>query len=91
MYSDYTVNLQTFLLEIDFTVQFDLSPQKIYVVEKSCMLLTSISHGYVSHQIDSTSFPAFSIWKASEWVAQLTHRLNLPLRHRAQRAVGSLS
>ena len=30
------------------------------------------------HQIDGTTFPAFSLWKAAEWVAQLTHRLNLP-------------
>ena len=59
-------------------MQFDLFPQKIYVVEKSCMPLTSIIHGYVSHQIDGTTFPAFSLWKAAEWVAQLTHRLNLP-------------
>ena len=42
------------------------------------MPLTSIIHGYVSHQIDGTTFPAFSLWKAAEWVAQLTHRLNLP-------------
>ena len=42
------------------------------------MPLTSITHGYVSHEIDGTTFPAFSLWKAAEWVAQLTHRLNLP-------------
>ena len=63
---------------MNFTVQFDLFPQKIYVIEKSCMPLTSITHGYVSHQIDGTTFPAFSLWKAVDWVAQLTHRLNLP-------------
>ena len=59
-------------------MQFDLFPQKIYVVEKSCMPLTSIRHAYVSHKIDGATFPAFSLWKAAGCVAQLTHRLNLP-------------
>ena len=44
VYSECTINLQTFLLRSTFTVQFDLFPQKIYVVEKSGMPLTSIRY-----------------------------------------------
>ena len=44
------------------------------------MPLTPIRHGYVMSSIYGTSFPAFSLWKATAtgWVAQLTHRLSLP-------------
>ena len=49
--------------------EFTINLQPSYI-NKTCI--------YVSHQIVVTTFPAFSLWKAAEWVAQLTHRLNLP-------------